>query len=85
MKSTPGWENCVNIGGPEGKQRGNKRPRERDYATGLRLVRDYMGEGFSKRGRFWKNAGRWLCGPISNGGGQRQEDDIPLDTAASNA
>lgn len=78
MKSTPGWENCVNIWGPEGKQRGKQRPRELDYPTGLRLVRKYLDEGFHEHGHHLRNSRRWLCGrirwPLVGGQDQRQEE-----------
>ena len=86
LKSTPGWENCVNVGGPQGKQRGKQRPRILDYKTGLQQVRDYLKEGLSKRHYYVKNAARWLRGqitwPTRKGREPPGDDDNQLPVAA---
>ena len=87
-KSTPGWENHVNVGGPQGKQRGKQRPRVLDYERGLEEARDYLGEGFSKRGRYVRIAGSWLRGRlfwITRKGRDKPQDDDHQDVAVSKA
>ena len=76
MKSTPGWENCVNVGGPQGKQRGKQRPRELDYQTGLKKVRDYLEEGFTKRDTYVHRTRRWLCARLRWAIGKAADQDL---------
>lgn len=88
-KSTPGWENHVNVGGPLGKQRGEQRPRVLDYESGLEAARNYLGKGFSKRGHYVTDAGRWLCerlfGLARKGRNQSGDDDHQQGVAVSKA
>ena len=78
MKSTPGWENCANVWGPLGKQRGKLQPREMNYEIGLQKIRDYLVEGFPKSENYVWKVGRWLCGRVpwlSQKGEDQQEGE----------
>ena len=86
-KSTPGWENHVNVGGPQGKQRGKQRPRVLNYEAGLQEARDYLEEGLSKRGRYVGDLGSWLRGLklwlARKGRDRPRDDDHELDVVLS--
>lgn len=88
-KSTPGWGNHVNVGGPQGKQRGKQRPRVLDYESGLEEARNYLGQGLSKRGHYVRTAGRWHRGRLfwlaRKGSDKPQDDDHQQDMAVSKA
>ena len=89
MKSTPGWGNHVNVGGPQDNQRGNHRPRVLGYETGLGEARDYLGEVFLKRGQYLGNAGHWFRRQMNwlarKHNDQPRDDENQIEMAAGNA